>query len=69
MTLQRQTNRMVFRRRLKLTFFGESCEVLDKVICNVCDDRMLTDPCTVTKDYKTIDIHKARGPDGMSAFL
>lgn len=30
---------------------------------------MLIDPCTVAKDFKTIDIKKARGPDGMSAFL
>lgn len=58
-----------FYTQFETYIFLESCEVLDKVICNVCDDRMLIDPCTVTKDCKTKDIKKARGPDGMSAFL
>ena len=43
--------------------------VLDNVICNVSRDRIVLEPHTVTKVFKSIQSNKATGPDNMSAFL
>ena len=43
--------------------------VLDNVICNGSRDRIVLEPHTVTKVFKSIQSNKATGPDNMSAFL
>ena len=51
------------------TDVNECAAVLDNVILNVNQDRIVPEPHTVTKVFKSIQTNKATGLDNLLAFL
>lgn len=58
-----------FYMRFETDTFKECCNILDKINCNVGDDRILIYSGDVIRKFKNVCSSKATGPDGMSCFL
>ena len=58
-----------FFMRFETNTVKECCDVINALPCTGDSDRIIIDPGSVTKVFKTMHTNKATGPDGMCAFL